>query len=186
MTKGERIREMLASGMSHRDIRKALPVSSATVSYHARKMGMAKRERPTYDWTAVQADVDSGMHIREMKQKYGFASATYSYAVANGRITPRKRLFMMTLCELERVYAGIRAGQNVRRLFKAALVAEGAVKNCCSECGVEKWRGKRITFDLDHEDGDQTNNDRRNLRLLCPNCHSQTPTWRGRNKRRYV
>lgn len=40
--------------------------------------------------------------------------------------------------------------------------------------------GERITFELDHIDGNNTNNSRENLRGLCPNCHSQTKTWRGK------
>lgn len=47
----------------------------------------------------------------------------------------------------------------------------------CVLCGCgEAWNGSRITLELDHIDGNNTNNDFRNLRLLCPNCHSQQPT----------
>ncbi|MGB2240169.1 MAG: HNH endonuclease [Pseudomonadales bacterium] len=53
----------------------------------------------------------------------------------------------------------------------------------CSSCGIgDEWNGKPITLQLDHING--VNNDHRldNLRMLCPNCHSQTDTWCGRNK----
>lgn len=52
---------------------------------------------------------------------------------------------------------------------------------CCAECGISEWNGKAITLEVDHIDGDNKNNNRENLRGLCPNCHSQTDTWRGRN-----
>lgn len=52
----------------------------------------------------------------------------------------------------------------------------------CSCCKITKfWNGKPLIFELDHIDGDNKNNKRKNLRLICPNCHSQTKTWRGRN-----
>jgi 5-methylcytosine-specific restriction endonuclease McrA len=61
--------------------------------------------------------------------------------------------------------------------------------NRCSECGLGSWQDKPITLELDHIDGDKENNIRDNLRCLCPNCHSQTPTFRARNiknRRAYI
>lgn len=52
----------------------------------------------------------------------------------------------------------------------------------CSECGIDEWMGQPITLELDHIDGDAGNNLPSNLRLLCPNCHACTPTWKNRNK----
>lgn len=47
----------------------------------------------------------------------------------------------------------------------------------CSECNViDEWNNKSLKLDLDHIDGDRTNNDLSNLRFLCPNCHSQQLT----------
>lgn len=52
----------------------------------------------------------------------------------------------------------------------------------CEECGASEWRGHRLSLEIEHKDGDPTNNFPSNLSLLCPNCHSITPTWKGRNK----
>lgn len=52
----------------------------------------------------------------------------------------------------------------------------------CNHCGITVWQGKRITLEIDHIDGNNKNNERDNLEGLCPNCHSITDTWRGRNK----
>lgn len=56
--------------------------------------------------------------------------------------------------------------------------------NSCNGCGLDVWLGRPMTLELDHKDGNRENNVRENLEALCPNCHSQTDTWRGRNKSR--
>lgn len=53
---------------------------------------------------------------------------------------------------------------------------------CCAKCGISEWLGESITLELEHKDGNNQNNLRDNLEGLCPNCHSITDTWRGRNK----
>lgn len=52
----------------------------------------------------------------------------------------------------------------------------------CKGCGINKWQGKELVLELDHINGCRTDNRPENLRWLCPNCHSQTPNFRGRNK----
>lgn len=56
---------------------------------------------------------------------------------------------------------------------------------CCADCGLSEWKGNPITLELDHKDGINDNNTRENLWAICPNCHSYTETWRGRNKPRF-
>ena len=53
---------------------------------------------------------------------------------------------------------------------------------CCAKCGINEWLGEQIALELEHKDGNNQNNLRENLEGLCPNCHSITDTWRGRNK----
>ena len=62
------------------------------------------------------------------------------------------------------------------RLRKRIVLEEQDYK--CSHCENDMWMGLRITLELDHIDGDRTNNVRENLRGLCPNCHSITDTWK--------
>ena len=52
----------------------------------------------------------------------------------------------------------------------------------CAECGIDSWLGFPIQLELDHKDGNSENNAEHNLRCLCPNCHSQTPTFKAKNK----
>ncbi len=51
----------------------------------------------------------------------------------------------------------------------------------CSICSRTEWNGQSIPIVLDHIDGNSDNNQRDNLRLICPNCDAQTPTYKGRN-----
>lgn len=51
----------------------------------------------------------------------------------------------------------------------------------CNRCGIKDWLGEKLTLELEHKDGNNKNNVRENLECLCPNCHSLTKTWRGRN-----
>ncbi len=56
----------------------------------------------------------------------------------------------------------------------------------CERCGLTEWLGVPITLELEHKDGNHYNNVKTNLELLCPNCHSQTPTWRRKKPTRAV
>lgn len=56
-------------------------------------------------------------------------------------------------------------------------------KNKCNVCGIDKWMNNIISLEIDHIDGNNKNNNRENLVAICPNCHSLTKTWRGRNAR---
>lgn len=66
------------------------------------------------------------------------------------------------------------------RSFKKYLI--GINGNKCNNCGITKWNNKPITMQLEHIDGNCDNNTLSNLELLCPNCHSQTNTYVGKNK----
>ena len=61
------------------------------------------------------------------------------------------------------------------------LINEGILEYRCECCKLSDWLDQPISLELDHIDGTRTNHRLENLRLLCPNCHSQTRTWRGKN-----
>lgn len=54
--------------------------------------------------------------------------------------------------------------------------------NKCWKCNITEWNGTTLVMELEHIDGNSSNNQIENLSLLCPNCHSQTPTYKAKNK----
>jgi len=69
--------------------------------------------------------------------------------------------------------------------LRKRLVREGVLEYKCSLCDISEWNGNKISLQLDHIDGDRKNNSLENLRILCPNCHSQTKTYAGKRNNKY-
>lgn len=131
--------------------------------------------RRRYDWTIIQAYYDEGHSYRECRAKFGFNPMTWHKAKLRGEIAPRP--YGMPIEELLR-----RGG--CRGHIKGRLLKAGLLKNTCQECGLSEWRGKRLSIHIDHINGIRNDHRLENLRMLCPNCHSQTETFAGRNTRR--
>lgn len=65
--------------------------------------------------------------------------------------------------------------------LRKRLLMEKVFQHECAVCKGTTWNSLPIPLELDHISGDPMDNSLGNLRLLCPNCHAQTPTYRGRN-----
>jgi hypothetical protein len=65
--------------------------------------------------------------------------------------------------------------------LKRRLLEAGLKQPQCEVCGRRRWNGGPMPLELDHINGRRDDNRLGNLRLLCPNCHAQTTTYRGRN-----
>lgn len=71
-------------------------------------------------------------------------------------------------------------GDRLHRELLRAGIAES-----CALCGIgTEWNGRPLRLEVDHVSGEWWDNRPGNLRLLCPNCHAVTDTYRGRNRRR--
>jgi hypothetical protein len=134
--------------------------------------------RTLYPWDKIQRYYDEGHSARECQAKFGFALSTWSKAVDAGRVTPRSHWRPLKAY----LVRGSRAGRaNVKR----RLLEEGLLPNKCVLCGQgPRHRGRPLVLVLDHVNG--VNDDYRlcNLRLLCPNCNSQTETFTGGNRKK--
>jgi hypothetical protein len=70
-----------------------------------------------------------------------------------------------------------------RHSLKKRLLKEGLLENKCYECNqTPEWNGKKLVMVLDHINGKSDDNRLGNLRMLCPNCNSQQPTFSRKNK----
>ena len=66
--------------------------------------------------------------------------------------------------------------------LKIRLLNEGYLKPICDLCGKGRWLDEEIPLQLDHKNGNHDDNSLKNLRLICPNCHAQTPWYRIKNE----
>jgi hypothetical protein len=173
------VARLIGEGMSQAQIAAALGVSKATVCFHVRQLGMPARWELAcrYNWTEICAYYEAGHSVARCQERFGFGRDAWADAVRRGVINPRPRAVPLE----ELLVAGRRRS---RTHVKLRLLASGAKEKRCEGCGLTEWRGRALSLELHHVNGDGLDNRLSNLLLLCPNCHSQTDTWGGRNKAR--
>lgn len=168
---------LLAEGLNHSRIAARLGIAKPTVTYHVRMLGLpvSSRFAVRYDWAAVQQYYDEGHSLRECQAEFGFARASWSSAVRRGDIVPRPH--GMSISEL------LSSPHRNRGHIKIRLLRSGVKSPECEICGLREWRGRPVPLELHHVNGDGKDNRLDNLQIVCANCHAQTDTWGGRNKR---
>jgi hypothetical protein len=65
--------------------------------------------------------------------------------------------------------------------LRIRLISENIKENKCEVCSITEWNGISVSFELDHINGIRNDHRLENLRIICPNCHSQTETYRAKN-----
>jgi hypothetical protein len=130
-----------------------------------------------YDWEAIQRYYDLGHSVRACQAQFGFSLQTWHAAVKRGAIVARPAALPMDQLLAAGTYRS-------RHNLKLRLLKEGLKSARCEACGLTEWRERPISFALHHVNGERDDNRLVNLELLCPNCHSQTDTFAGRNGHR--
>ena len=125
--------------------------------------------------TMAQAAASLGLHFNTFARR---AKALEVYEPNQGGKGTRKSGFPVT--SLDDILAGKHPEYRTGHLKRRGL-REGIFENKCDECGITDWNGKPLVCQLHHKNGDSTDHRRENLEMLCPNCHSQSKTYCGRN-----
>lgn len=175
-----RIGQLRERGLTYSQIARELDLSKSTVAYHARRLGEPVNESfgNRYDWEAIQRAYDTGLSVRECAKQFGFSLASWHQAVQRGAVVarPRRRELELVFCK--------GTSRNGRAFRKKRLIDDGIKEDRCENCGITHWRGRKLSQQLHHKNGDGTDHRIENLELLCPNCHSLTDTYGGRNGHR--
>lgn len=125
-----------------------------------------------------QAAILCDMHFNTFKRR---ALLLGCYDInQSGKGTKKSR---QPLIPLDEILEGLHPTYQTGKL-KNRLIAANILPNRCMECNSPPiWNGKPLVFELEHINGISYDHRLENLKLLCPNCHSQTEFFRGRNKR---
>lgn len=155
-------------------------------------------DRVKYTREVLQRVVRESFSLAEVLTRLGFKSYSGS---TSSLIRRRIEEYELNTSHFRRGFTGkfstkrkapsqIFTPTSKRRLPTVQLrraLLESGVEHKCEACGQgPKWNGKPLTLPIDHRDGDWSNNDKDNLRFLCPNCHSQTSTYGTRKLPAYA
>lgn len=202
--KGPKIKEMLLAGKNYPEISRKLEVAVSTIAYHARAIGKQKYQliRQQHDWQQIQLFYDEGHSINEIKSSFHIDSETLRGARERGELvfaergcSDRKSLLRKTRVDRGKTSCPnlvdmlIVDSPHATSVIRKAIKRQGLIPYHCfnEECCLHGdktpvWNGKTLVLHLDHKNGKRTDHRVENLRWLCPNCHSQTETYCGRNK----
>lgn len=133
--------------------------------------------------------VQESYSYREVLRKLGYATCG-----GNNNVTLKKRLeqynistdHFTTTQSIERNENNVfcKNSTATQATLRRWFLKGNYIPYKCSICGISEWQGKELSLQLDHINGDNSDDRISNLRWLCPNCHSQTDTFCGKQSKK--
>jgi hypothetical protein len=195
----EQLKAAVAQARCVADVLRALGLKNRrTVLERAAALGLQipHGKRPTWSDEELRIAVAESRTIREALKRLNVQGRGDNYKtfhkyvrrlgldtshfVGSAHLAGQARMNLASRRSLDTILVENSEFENTKRLSQR-LLREGVLERRCHECGLTEWRGQPMPLELDHTNGDRPDNRRENLRFLCPDCHAQTPTFRGRN-----
>jgi len=194
MNKRFKTYQLREEGYSISQICEILNISKGTVGYYLKKYTgkfKSKRINSKYKDLLLKNGGDilnlynEGKSIKCISSKYNVSNIFIKNFLIENKVYKLKnrKLNIKQLIEGKIIYTNPYYG-SINNNIKTYLLKEKIFEYKCLICGINEWMGEKIILDLDHIDGNRNNNILTNLRLLCPNCHSQTLTFKGKNNKK--
>ena len=132
------------------------------------------KKSPSATWAAKELGIKYGTYKIHAQRLGVFVTNQGAKGSSKPILDDRK-------ISLEKILSGNHPHYQSNKLRKR-LIKEGVKEHKCECCNGTEWLGKPIPLELEHMDGNCYNHKIENLKMLCPNCHAQTDTYRGKNK----
>jgi 5-methylcytosine-specific restriction endonuclease McrA len=173
----QRILALLALGKTYNQIVAEVGCAKSTVAYYAKNV-KPPPDYKVHNWAEVQRFYDEGNSGRQCMACFGICHAVWYSAKKSGKIVTRDdhRIPLEVLLSPGR--------GTTRASIKPRLIQAGLLTEKCARCGIMEWLGQPLSLELHHVNGVNSDHRLENLQLLCPNCHSQTDTYGGRNAKK--
>jgi len=193
----ERLERLVAEGKSTTEISRSVGLSMSGTRYWLKKFALSptKKKGSERSWTDEQliAACENNFSYASAIRELGLVSVHGSYGTIKKHIrklgldtshfdqSHNKRRPSSWAIPLDEVM--IENSTYGRGTLKKRLIKDGSMEYVCAICGIgAMWNGSKLVLILDHINGINNDHRRENLRFVCPNCDTQLPTFKGRNR----